>query len=77
MKSSGHYIIGEEIKTTENRNYEFKAGGVLFQSSTLEKLIEKYGTALLNSKGGIVMCGVNDNGKCYHIYITLEDTILT
>ena len=29
-KSSGHYIIGEEIKTTENRNYEFKAGGVLF-----------------------------------------------
>ena len=20
------------------------------------------------------MCGVNDNGKCYRIYITLEDT---
>lgn len=54
-KSSGQYIIGEEIKTTENQHYEFKAGRVLFSTFKVEKLIEKYGKTPLNSEGGNII----------------------
>ena len=35
-----HYFLNELLDTTEDRNYEFKAGGMLLQKSSLRMVCQ-------------------------------------
>jgi len=56
------YNYNEEIKSSETRTIEFKQGGVLFDCNKLNQLIGRYGSAFLNSEGGVLLAGVTDSG---------------
>ena len=59
MTDSKIYLFGERVDINENRQNEFKC----FRSHfNLEELIEKYVCSFLNSKGGTLYLGINDDG---------------
>lgn len=47
----------------ESRVVEYKAGGGKYTTNILPAHINKYGSAFLNSSGGTLCIGVNDDGK--------------
>ncbi|XP_065067382.1 uncharacterized protein LOC135692946 [Rhopilema esculentum] len=77
------YVLDELLQVTEDRNYEFKAGGLMLKSNSLKEYVQKYGSAFLNSEGGVLLGGVRDDGRvigvfCSHsistmVYYTIKD----
>ena len=57
------YRIGTVLKKTESRHVEYKTGGGNYPFSTLPAHVRRYGSAFLNSSGGILYVGVSDDGK--------------
>ena len=47
----------------ESRVVEYKAGGGNYTTNILPAHINKYGSAFLNSSGGTLCIGVNDDGN--------------
>lgn len=47
----------------ESRVVEYKAGGGKYTTNILPTHINKYGSAFLNSSGGTLCIGVNDDGE--------------
>ncbi|XP_065919764.1 schlafen-like protein 1 [Dysidea avara] len=54
--------IGTVMPLTESRNVEFKKGGALYSQRNMKEQICRYGSAFLNSGGGVMYFGVLDNG---------------
>lgn len=67
----------------ESRVVEYKAGGGKYTTNILPAHINKYGSAFLNSSGGTLCIGVNDDGNvdviiwCVHtislVFIVLQE----
>ena len=56
------YQLGTLMPARESRVVEYKAGGGNYTSNILPTHINKYGSAFLNSSGGTLCIGVNDDG---------------
>lgn len=84
--SQGIVRIGSIMSLTESRNVEFKKGGALHSQRALKEQICKYGSAFLNSGGGVIYFGVLDNGVIEGLHLSpqqmsriskqIEDTFL-
>ncbi|XP_078279013.1 schlafen-like protein 1 [Rhinoraja longicauda] len=70
-------IVGQQrlfygaLMGSETRNVEFKRGGGEYLNTTLKNHVRKYVCAFLNSEGGSLFVGVNDDGtvcgvECNH-----------
>ncbi len=63
-RSGAHYIVGETLEKEENDLFEFKA---VQQTANvvvhIARICSKYVPAFLNSGGGRLMFGVEDDGK--------------
>ena len=73
QKKKNIYYLGEELDATESRKVEYKEGGVLYKKDALITLVEKYGSAFLNSEGGKILAGVNDKGIVKGVYVSPDD----
>jgi len=62
-RQNSYYVYDSVIPVTESRHHEFKTGGGNYPISILPEHIRKYGSAFLNSDGGVLMAGILDNGK--------------
>ena len=60
---SAVYQLGALMPERESRVVEYKAGGGNYTSNILPAHINKYGSAFLNSSGGTLCIGVNDDGN--------------
>lgn len=67
------YRIGSILQATESRNVEYKAGGGNYPLKVLPSHIQKYGSAFLNSDGGTLCIGVNDEGRVLGLKLTPWD----
>jgi predicted HTH transcriptional regulator len=54
--------LGALVPARESRVVEYKAGGGSYTTNILPTHINKYGSAFLNSSGGTLCIGVNDDG---------------
>ena len=61
------YQLGALMPARESRVVEFKAGGGNYTTKILPAHINKYGSAFLNSSGGTLCIGVNDDGNMLSI----------
>ena len=57
------YQLGALMPARESRVVEYKAGGGNYAINILPTHINKYGSAFLNSSGGTLCIGVNDDGN--------------
>ncbi|XP_028390881.1 schlafen-like protein 1 [Dendronephthya gigantea] len=71
------YYFNHYVSMRESRTFEFKTGGGAYPIQILPEHIRKYGTAFLNSNGGILIAGILDNGLIKGIYCDrrMEDRI--
>ena len=70
---SAVYKLGSTMLKTESRNMEYKLGGGNYIWNILPEHLMKYGSAFLNSGGGTLCIGVNDNGMSQsEIYVYSE-----
>lgn len=61
-KKNATYVIGSVMKVTESRNMEYKLGRGKYSTMILPEHVRKYGSAFLNSGGGTLCIGVEDDG---------------
>lgn len=61
-RNHSYYILGTTIEVTESHHHEFKTGGGNYPISILPEHVRKYGSAFLNSDGGVLMAGILDDG---------------
>ena len=59
------YQLGAVVPARESRVVEYKAGGGSYTTNILPTHINKYGSAFLNSSGGTLCIGVNDDGNVH------------
>lgn len=71
-RKSSYYIYDSVISVTESRHHEFKTGGGNYPISILPEHVRKYGSAFLNSDGGVLLAGILDNGKIRGIRCSFE-----
>lgn len=64
---SSEYRIGTVLQKTESRHVEYKTGGGNYPIHVLPSHIRKYGSAYLNSSGGILCVGVTDEGEYFEM----------
>lgn len=62
-RQHSYYVLDSCVAVTESRNHEFKTGGGNYAIHILPEHIRKYGSAFLNSEGGVLMAGILDSGK--------------
>jgi len=67
-RNHSYYILGTTIEVTESHHHEFKTGGGNYPISILPEHVRKYGSAFLNSDGGVLMAGILDDGTVRGIY---------
>lgn len=68
------YQLGTVMPAKESRVVEYKAGGGNYTTNILPAHIDKYGSAFLNSSGGTLCIGVNDDGKDNHIMFLITSS---
>eukprot|EP00794_Sanderia_malayensis_P019952 gene19952-21906_t len=71
-RKRSYYCYREVISVTEDRNFEFKAGGGLVQMDILRDYVRKYGSAFLNAEGGVLLGGILDNGIVQGVRLNSE-----
>lgn len=59
---SNVYKIGSILRKTESRHVEYKTGGGRYIYQILPSHVRMYGSAFLNTSGGVLCVGVNDEG---------------
>lgn len=59
------YKIGSVLTNTESRHVEYKTGGGRYIYQILPSHVRMYGSAFLNTSGGVLCVGVNDEGFYY------------
>lgn len=64
-------VIGSYIGN-EDRHHEFKVGQGNYLSAFLKRDVEKYTSGFLNSEGGALYIGVNDDGKAMNVLCVAE-----
>ena len=69
--------MGTQIKKTESRHVEYKTGGGHYPVDILPSHIRKYGSAFLNSSGGVLCVGVTDEGMLHNLRINYSDLHMT
>ncbi|XP_022798507.1 uncharacterized protein LOC111336649, partial [Stylophora pistillata] len=61
-RNHSYYVLDSTISVTESHHHEFKTGGGSYPITILPEHIQKYGSAFLNTDGGVLIAGVLDNG---------------
>jgi len=67
------YYANEKLPGTEDLYNEYKQGGCLLNKKLFVQIIQRYACAFLNSEGGVLYSGVNDNGIVKGVHISSED----
>lgn len=81
FRQNSYYVYDSIIPVTESRHHEFKTGGGNYAISILPEHIRKYGSAFLNSDGGVLLAGILDNGRvrgircCFEMRRRITDTV--
>ncbi|PFX20621.1 putative RNA-directed DNA polymerase from transposon X-element, partial [Stylophora pistillata] len=60
-RNHSYYVLDSTISVTESHHHEFKTGGGSYPITILPEHIQKYGSAFLNTDGGVLIAGVLDN----------------
>ncbi|XP_059163691.1 uncharacterized protein LOC131946781 [Physella acuta] len=68
------YVVGSLVGS-ESRHVEFKMGGHIGNETEFGQLIGKYVTGFLNSGGGILFFGVDDNGIVVGLRLRYKQTL--
>lgn len=69
----GKFIIDRQVPIEETRHYEFKQITGNNPIKTIENTVDDYAVAFLNSEGGKIYWGINDERKTIGIKITYND----
>lgn len=67
-RNHSYYVLDSTINVTESHHHEFKTGGGSYPITILPEHIQKYGSAFLNTDGGVLIAGVLDNGAVRGVY---------